>query len=181
VRRAVAHPDYVPFSAVNTDSIAHDVALLELAEAIPAGRAAPFAVTTPGANSDISVVSYARDRADTLSWQRTCSIKGRSGVLLAFDCDVDHGSSGAPVFDLSDGRAKIISIISSGHRDKDGAVSFGMQLPDLVIELKNALRTGKGVVLAQGDAPLAQIRRIGLNSGDKNTTGARFVKARQNP
>ncbi|MGO4908094.1 serine protease [Pseudorhodobacter sp. W20_MBD10_FR17] len=179
VRRAVAHPDYTPFTAINTDSIAHDVALLELAEPIPAGRAAPFAVATPGANSDISVVSYARDRADTLSWQRACSIKGRSGALLAFDCDVDHGSSGAPVFDLSNGRAKIVSIISSGYRDAEGAVSYCMQLPDLVSDLKNALRTGKGVVLAKGDAPRAQIRRIGLNGGDKNTTGARFVKARQ--
>jgi protease YdgD len=181
VRRAVAHPDYIPFAAVNLDSIAHDVALLELAEPIPAGRAAPFAVATPSANSEISVVSYARDRADTLSRQRACSIKGRSGQLLAFDCDVDHGSSGAPVFDLSNGRAKIISIISSGYRDADGAVSYGMQLPDQVAELKNALRTGKGVVLAKGDAPRTQIRRIGLNGGDKNTTGARFVKARQNP
>lgn len=181
VRRAVPHPEYIPFTAVNTDSIAHDVALLELAEAIPAGRAAPFAVATPGANSEISVVSYARDRAATLSWQRACAIKGRSGPLLAFDCDVDHGSSGAPVFDLSQGRAKIISIISSGYRDADGAVSYGMQLPDLVAQLKNALRTGKGVVLAKGDAPRAQIRRIGLNSGNKSTTGARFVKARQNP
>ncbi len=181
VRRAVPHPDYIPFTAVNTASIAHDVALLELAEPIPAGRAAPFAVTTPGANSEISVVSYARDRADTLSWQRSCGIKGRQGALLAFDCDVDHGSSGAPVFDLSQGRAKIISIISSGYRDDDGAVSYGMQLPDLVAELKNALRSGKGVVLAKGDTPRAQIRRIGVNSGDSGATGARFVKARQNP
>lgn len=181
VRRAVPHPDYVPFTAVSTDSIAHDVALLELAEPIPAGRAAPFTVAAPSAGGKISVVSYARDRAETLSWQRACNIKDRSATVLAFDCDVDHGSSGAPVFDLSGDRAKIISIISAGHRDKDGVVSFGMKLPDLVADLKSALRSGKGVVLAKGDAPRAQIRRIGVGSDDKSTTGARFVKARTTP
>ncbi|WP_028913913.1 trypsin-like serine peptidase [Pseudorhodobacter ferrugineus] len=181
VRRAVPHPGYVPFTPVSTASIAHDIALLELAEPIPAGRAAPFAVAAPSAGGKISVVSYARNRADTLSWQRACNIKDRSATILAFDCDVDHGSSGAPVFDLSGNRAKIISIISAGHRDKDGAVSYGMQLPDLVADLKAALRSGKGVVLARGDAPRAQIRRIGVGSDDKATTGARFVKARTAP
>lgn len=177
VRRAVAHSGYTPFTRVSTNSIAHDVALLELAEPIPAGRAAPFAVAAPSAGGEISVVSYARGRADTLSWQRSCNIKDRFSKVLAFDCDVDHGSSGAPVFDLSNGRAKIVSIISSGHRDENGATSFGMQLPDLVADLKAALRSGKGVLLAKGDAPLAQIRRIGVGSGDKSSTGARFVKA----
>jgi protease YdgD len=158
------------------------VALLELAEAIPAGRAAPFAVSSPSAGSKISVVSYARDRAETLSWQRACQIKDRFATVLAFDCDVDHGSSGAPVFDLSNGRAKIISIISSGMRENGKAVSYGMQLPSLVADLKNALRTGKGVILAKGDAPRAQIRRIGVSSTDHGATGARFVKApRSNP
>lgn len=179
VRRAVAHPDYIPFAATNTESIAHDVALLELSEPIPAGRAAPFAVATPSASGQISVVSYARNREDTLSWQRACNIKDRFATVLAFDCDVDHGSSGAPVFDLSGGRAKIISIISAGYRDKDGPVSFGMQLPALVSDLKAALRSGKGVILAKGDAPRAQIRRIGVNADDKGNTGARFVKARK--
>jgi len=181
VRRAVPHPGYIPFTAVSTDTISHDVALLELAEPIPAGRAAPFAVTAPSAGGTISVVSYARNRADTLSWQRACNIKDRMATVLAFDCDVDHGSSGAPVFDLSDGRAKIISIISSGYRDGNGPISYGMQLPDLVTDLKAALRSGKGVVLAKGDTPRAQIRRIGVDGQSKSTTGARFVKARKQP
>lgn len=179
VKRAVAHPGYIPYTAVSTDSIAHDVALLELAEAIPAGRAAPFAIAAPSKGSKISVVSYARDREATLSWQRACQIKDRFATVLAFDCDVDHGASGAPVFDLSDGRAKIISIISSGHRDKSGAISYGMQLPSLVADLKAALRSGNGVILAKGDAPRALIRRIGVGTADKGASGARFVKARK--
>ncbi|MDN5786063.1 serine protease [Pseudorhodobacter sp.] len=177
VRRAVADPAYVPFSQVSAESVAHDVALLELAEPIPAGRAAPFAVASAGDAPQISVVSYARGRADTLSWQRACKIKDRDSRLMSFDCDVTFGSSGAPVFDLSGNRAKIISIISSGHREGGKSTSFGMALPALVQGLKSALRSGNGVILAKGDAPRAQIRRIGVGSSDNAGIGARFVKA----
>lgn len=177
VRRAVPHSGYNPLAPISADTIAHDVALLELAEPIPAGRAAPFSVSSPSAGSQISVVSYARDRADALSWQRACRIKNRSATVLAFDCDVDHGASGAPVFDRSNGRARIISIISSGARQDGKSISFGMHLPALVADLKYALRTGKGVILAKGDAPRAQLRRIGVTSGNRSATGPRFVKA----
>ncbi|WP_233587118.1 serine protease [Pseudorhodobacter sp. E13] len=178
VRRAVAHPGYTPFAAVSTDSIRHDVALLELAEAIPAGRAAPFAIAAPGSSKTVSVVSYARDREATLSWQRACHIGDHFAEIMSFDCDVNHGSSGAPVFDLSDGRAKIIAVISSGSRDGGKAISYGMELPRMVADLKAALRSGKGVILAKGDAPVAQIRRIGVSDAGKSSSGARFVKAR---
>ncbi|SEM77680.1 V8-like Glu-specific endopeptidase [Pseudorhodobacter antarcticus] len=179
VRRAVAHPGYPPFSPVTTNSIAHDVALLELSEPIPAGRAAPFAIAAAATGAQISVVSYARARDDAPSWQRSCNISKQDAAILSFDCDVDHGASGAPVFDLSMGRAKIISIISSGRREKTRTVSYGMRLPDHVDTLKAALRSGKGVILAKGDAPLAQIRRIGV--GTQTGTSARFVKARTTP
>jgi protease YdgD len=175
VRRAVAHPGYTPFAGVSTHNIAHDVALLELAEPIPAGRAAPFAIAPATSGAEISVVSYARARDDAPSWQRACNINRQNAAILSFDCDVDHGSSGAPVFDLSNGRAKIVSIISSGRREKTRTVSYGMHLPDHVATLKAALRSGKGVILAKGDAPLAQIRRIGV--GTQSSTSARFVKA----
>lgn len=181
VRRAVAHPGYIPFSAVSTQSIRHDVALLELAEAIPAGRAAPFAIAAPSASTTVSVVSYAREREGTLSWQRACQIKDHFSEIMSFDCDVNHGSSGAPVFDLSSGRAKIIAVISSGHRDGGTATSYGMELPALVTDLKAALRSGNGVILAKGDAPRAQIRRIGVSEAGKSGSSARFVKARTTP
>lgn len=126
-----------------------------------------FAVSNPSAGSKISVVSHARGRADTLSRQRTCQIKARFATVLAFDCDVDHGSSGAPMLDRSNGRANIISIISSGARENGKAISFGMQLPRLVADLKTTLRTGNGVFLAKGGAPPAP-KSAGLASHRAN-------------
>jgi protease YdgD len=172
--RAVAHPDYDPYEPTSAFSIRHDLALVQLARPIPAAVAAPFAVQAPGAGSKVSVVSYAQGREDALSWQRACTVLGRQDGLLALNCDVDFGSSGAPVFDVSDGRARIVSVISAGRKDDDGTVAFGMELPEMLGELKAALRAGRGVT-GTAEQPLPEIRRIGAGSS-KDGIGARFVK-----
>ena len=62
----------------------HDVALVQLDSAIPAATAAPFRVDRlPGPNRAVSVVSYARGRAEALSWQLT-PIPGGLGVTIHF-------------------------------------------------------------------------------------------------
>jgi protease YdgD len=172
--RAVSHPDYDPYKPVSAFSIRHDLALVQLARPIPAAVAAPFAVQAAGAGSRVSVVSYAQGREDALSWQRACTVLGRQEGLIALSCDVDFGSSGAPVFDVSGGRARIVSVISAGRKDDDGTVAFGMELPELLGELKSALRAGRGVT-GTAEQPLPEIRRIGAGSG-KDGIGARFIK-----
>lgn len=145
IARAVAHPGYTPGSW-NWNSVRHDVALLELATSIPSGVASPF--RTDGAvqaGRKVSVVSFAAGREEALSRQRTCGVLGRYRDLMAFDCDVYFGSSGAPVFYQDHGPPRIVSIVSAGSRTPEGTVSFGMELPALVAELKHAFRTGKGV------------------------------------
>ena len=97
---------------------------------------------------------------------------GRQNGLLAFNCDVDFGSSGAPVFDRSQGRARIVSIISAGTRDESGTIAFGMELSVLLADLKAALRSGEGVMRAEKPEP--RIRRIGQADGSRDI-GARFV------
>jgi protease YdgD len=174
VLRAVAHPGYDPAEGTGRNGIRHDVALLQLDRAIPSAIAAPFVVQTPGDLRQVSVVSYAQGRETALSWQRTCGVLGHEDGLLAFDCDVDFGSSGAPVFDRSQGRARIVSIISAGRKEDGGTVAFGMELPGLLSDLKAALRSGKGVVAADAAAQ-PRIRRIGAGDTSRNI-GARFVK-----
>jgi protease YdgD len=182
VIRAVAHPGYTPGEASNAKNVRHDLALLELVQPIPAAQAAPFAVRPAGKLDKVSVVSYARGREDTLSWQRVCTVNAQSQGLIQFDCDVTFGSSGAPVFDLSGNRAQIVSIVSSGHREGNTVSAFGMELPSLLADLKSALNSGKGVMIAQGDAPRAQIRRITVGgsaskSADQGrNTSAKFLR-----
>lgn len=174
VIRAVAHPGFDPLEPAGYDSIGHDLALMQLAEPIPAAVAAPFVVQVPGSETEVSVVSYAQGREEALSWQRRCAVLGRNGDLMAFDCDVDFGSSGAPVFDSSGARARIVSVISAGRKEAGGTISFGPELPRLLADLKAALRAGRGVI-SSGEAAPKPIRRIGASDGARDI-GARFLR-----
>jgi protease YdgD len=179
VRRTVVAARFSMAPDASVDVRAFDVGLIELATPIPTTVIAPFTVALPGDGDEVSVVSYAAGREDALSWQRVCRVLGRQDRLIAVDCDVTYGSSGAPVLDRSHYRAKIVSIISAGRRDADGTVAIGMLLPGLVDELKAALRAGRvtSVASVEPDAETAPAvgRRITVGGGTGNT-GARFIK-----
>ncbi len=176
VARTIAPEGFLALPQAPPDQLLLDVALLELATPIPTSVVAPFTVARPGTGDKVSVVSYAIGREEALSWQPVCTVLARHEGLIAVDCDVTYGSSGAPVLDRSGYRAKIVSIISSGRQEGDGTVAFGMELPALVEGLKSRLRAGRVTSEAGGVADVARpgIKRITLGTG--NDTGARFVK-----
>ncbi|WP_333817791.1 trypsin-like serine peptidase [Tabrizicola sp.] len=186
VARTMADPAYRNLDPAPFQMVERDVALLQLAQPIPSAVISPFTVARPGTGAEVSVVSYAEGREEALSWQRVCKVVGRQERLIAFDCDVTFGSSGAPVLDRSGYRARIVSIISAGG-DLDGKpVAFGMELPEQVDRLKAALRKGQALSTAEPEAriglappgmPGAPGKRIILQGGGGVGTGggARFV------
>jgi protease YdgD len=174
VAGTVAHKGYSGRNPLPFEEILFDVALLELARPVPTATASPFTVALPGPGDEVSVVSYAEGREDALSHQRLCHVLGRQDGLIAVDCDVSFGSSGAPVLDRRGYRPKIVSIISGGRRDADGTVAIGMELPSVVGVLKGRLRAGDYTSRAPGQDAVPSARRITLGSG-RNDTGAKFV------
>lgn len=154
VARMVVHPGYDPAAGDMEVAIRHDLGLIELATPVPLTTAAPFAVAglAPDAR-DLSVVSFGRGRDDALSWDDACRVKGHARGLIAFDCDVTFGSSGAPVFHRKGNRAAIVSLVSMGGKVGGETLAFGMELPQAVAELKAALRRGEGAVPGQMKAP----------------------------
>lgn len=171
VARVAADRNYVPSAKLTGEAIRHDVALLELSEPIPAAVASPFALAASGgAGARVSVVSYGRGRDNALSWQRDCGVTAAGGGLMSFDCDVTFGSSGAPVFLREDGRARILSLISSGGRQAGAQVAYGMVLPALVDRLKQDLR-----VQPSADGTATTIRRLRVGQGG-GAAGAKFAK-----
>lgn len=190
VARTIVDAGYRRMEPAPPEVIQRDVALLQLAEPIPTSVIAPFVVARPAEGDEVSVVSYAAGREEALSWQRLCHVIGRRERLIAFDCDVTFGSSGAPVLDRSGYRARIVSIISAGATDNGMPVAVGMELPELVDQLKTALRSGQAtseaaaVAQAPGAAvspmPGKPVKRITVGGntlgGEASTTGgARFV------
>ena len=166
--QAVAHPDYVYGGADQLDRVSVDVALVELDQPILLPSVHPFAVAESPAKGDtVGVVSYAQDRADTPSLQQSCTVMERQEGVLVMTCDVDFGSSGAPVFREVDGVPQVVSVISAKAEMAGRQVSLGsaLQIPlaDLMAEL------------AQGSARPGAMGNVRTLSGGGGG-GAKFIK-----
>ncbi len=176
-RRAVVHPSYAPGGDA-ADRIRHDVGLIELATPVPVSAASPFqAVALADGARDLTVVSYGQGRDEALSRDESCSVLGRAEGLIAFDCDVTFGSSGAPVFRRTGGRAELVSLVSGGVTETGERLAFGMERPRAVADLKAALRRGEGAaaeVPAAGAA--ARILRPAPGLKRQAAGGAKFVR-----
>ena len=144
--RAVVHPGYRPDDPDRLRQLITDIALVELAAPIPAATAAPFATAGPVARGDsVSVVSVARGRSDALAWQRRCAVTGHGAQAVRMSCDTHFGASGAPVFSLSGGVPRIVSVISRGVRAGGASTVYGMQVGPAMVRLRAAWRRGEGV------------------------------------
>ncbi|MEM6889695.1 MAG: trypsin-like serine protease [Pseudomonadota bacterium] len=173
VAQVEPHPGFRPRAPLDARNIKHDVALLRLAEPISTSVLDPFILHDSRLErGSVSVVSYGLGRAELPSRQRVCQMLGTHEGVVFMDCDVTFGSSGAPVFTHRNGRGQIVSVIS-GMGSYDGQrVTYGMELPARVAELKHQMR-----VNASG--PVASARRITAGSAGTSAAradGAKFVR-----
>ncbi|MEZ5779009.1 MAG: trypsin-like serine protease [Paracoccaceae bacterium] len=171
VRRAVPHPDYFYEGRDRMDRVAYDLALLELDQPIRLPSIHPFAIGgDPQAGDAVGVVSYALDRAEAPSLQETCHVLGRQPGILVMTCDVDSGSSGAPIFTLQDGRPTIVSVVSAKAEMDAKPVALGTAMEQPMAELRAAYsaqeRTFRGVTAGLGKS----------GPGAAGDGGAKFLK-----
>ncbi len=135
-RRLAVHPTYIE----DRERRSHDLALIELDQPIHNGSITPFVTGKRRfLNHEVGVISYAYDRAETPSIQHECHVLGRSEGALVLDCEVDFGSSGAPVFDLSGDEPRIVSVVSAKGEVGDQKVSVGTALAEPLAELRAVL------------------------------------------
>lgn len=167
VLRAVVHPAYAP----RDDTAGHvrfDLGLMQLATPVALSLAAPFRpVALAEGARDLTVVSYGKGRDEALSWDEACTLLDRHDGIVAFDCDVTFGSSGAPVFRRTGGRAELVALVSGMVEHAGAQVALGMELPGAVSDLRAALGQGEGVSAAP-DAATDALRQ--------GAAGARFLR-----
>jgi protease YdgD len=155
---------------LTNDNVRKDVALLRLRAPIVSSDADPFVLYSGAAPvRDVSVASYGMGRSEAISRQRRCTVLGSSNDLMAFDCNVTFGSSGAPVFTRTGGRGRILSVISGRTQMNGREVAIGMALPSVVATLKAQMRRAP---VAAPDRPIV---RIGAGSPIR-AGGAKFVR-----
>lgn len=169
VRRAVVHPSYVFGGDVAAERVRNDVALLELRHPIRNARVTPFETDKrPRKGQKIAVVSYARDRSDAPSLQEVCNVIARQEGVLVMSCDVNFGSSGAPIFTWEDGAPRVVSVVSAMAEVDGRKVSLGTQLELPLSVLKAELAAGRGGRLGTGPTM--------AEAGERRQTGAKFAK-----
>jgi V8-like Glu-specific endopeptidase len=169
VSRAVTHPDY-RFSAENRlDRVTDDLALLELSQPIRLPSLEPFETgAAPVEGDTVGVVSYAQYREEAPSIQESCEVLAGERQALILTCNVDFGSSGAPVFSVSDGVARIVSVISAKAEVDGRKVALAVPLAEPLAALRAALEDSKA-----GSA--GAVKAVSVLSGG-NGGGAKFVK-----
>lgn len=173
VAQAAVHPDYVFASGGEIDRVEHDLALLRLDQPIRLPSITPFETEERGAVGDsVGVVSYAHDRAEVASLQETCEVLGRQDGVIVLGCDVDFGSSGAPIFAMDGARPRIVSVVSAKAEMQNRKVALGSSLRFRLDPLRAALEVeGRGF---QPAAP-AGVRRLS-GSEQRDGLGAKFLR-----
>jgi V8-like Glu-specific endopeptidase len=96
----------------------------------------PFSVAQmPLKGAYVAVVSYAHDRSEAPRFHDGCRILGRKENVQVFSCEVDYGSSGAPVFRLDLGVPMIVSVISAKSTYAGQPISLGASAVEKVVIL----------------------------------------------
>ena len=168
VRRALAHPNYVYGGLDPLERVGFDLALLELDQPIRLPSIQPFATEPrPEAGDAVGIVSYAENRADVPSIQEVCHVLDRKADMLVLSCNIDFGSSGAPIFTLKDGVPRVVSVVSAKAELDGKKVALAVPLEQPLADLQAELAAGTGNLRS----PTPGVRIISGGAG-----GAKFVK-----
>ncbi len=147
VRRVAILPGYGIEGATQLARIAQDIALLELDQPIRTTGVRPIAAAEAGpvAGTVVTVVSYARDRAEAPSMQESCRVlEQRAGGVLLLSCAVDFGASGAPVLIMGADGPRVVAVLSAMADTEAGTVALGRTLSGPFQGLSQMLATGGG-------------------------------------
>jgi V8-like Glu-specific endopeptidase len=171
VKRATVHPAYDYGAKVAARRVRNDLAILRLDQPIRTTAVTPFETESGRADGQaVGIVSYAHDRADVPALQEMCDVIGYDSGVLVTSCDVDFGSSGAPIFRFDGDVARIVSVVSAKAEMRGAPVALGADLTGPLAELRAAVTKGDGMFLRaapSGSLKSGQRRRAG---------GAKFVR-----
>ena len=173
VARAIVHPAFDFQGQPQDVRVAFDLALLRLTQPIRKTSVVPFETQSrPRKGQQVGVVSYGHDRPDSPALQEVCHVLARRSGTLILSCEVESGSSGAPIFTVDDaGVARIVSVVSAMARIGERDVSLGTSLEKPLADLM--------ALMANSDtAPQSSatgVRVLNLGGTDGNG-GAKFVR-----
>ena len=171
VRQSVVHAEYIYTGRDDVERVSSDIALIQLDQPIRHPSIKPFETGNRARNGQqLQVVSYAKDRASAPSIQKTCYVLAKDPGVYVTSCDVDFGASGAPVFVIEDGKARIMSVVSAKAEWNTRKVSLTVGVENRLSELLDQMERSDGVFTRA-----TPTNRLSFKSG-LQPSGARFVK-----
>lgn len=171
VRRVAIHAQYRTGDDDPVTSVSTDLALVELDHPIRNGRITPLMVERNRRDlSQVALVSYAKDREEALSLERSCDVLARHSTVQVLSCNVDFGASGAPVFVMDGGVPRVVAVVSAKANWDGQKVALAAGVETAIDDLR--LRLSDGIVAARATMP--QIRSV---SGTASNTPARMQGA----
>jgi len=163
-RQAVIHPDYRFANETSSAGLRADIALIELWQPIRNTSVIPFETgNRPQRGEEVGVVSYAQDRSEAPALQEVCSVMTRRTDVMVMSCDVEFGSSGAPVFSFDGDRPRVVSVVAAKAEYNGQRVAIGTPVEGTLNLLQAELSAGRGF-------------HAKTSQGTNRNIGARFIK-----
>jgi V8-like Glu-specific endopeptidase len=168
-RASVTWPGYVYGADDQTGRVSRDLALIALDQPILLPQVPPFAMAAaPAKGAEVSVVSYAEDRSEAPSLQQVCHVLDQQQAMMVLSCDVDFGSSGAPVFVAGAAGPAVVSVISAKAEADGQKVALASAAPD-------ALATLQAELAKIAPAPVAKVQVL-MGGGALTSGGAKMIR-----
>jgi len=107
--------------------IGYDIAIVKLRKPIDSAQIRPFSTdASPELGDRLRVISYTQQQASKPILQQPCEVLARQGDTMVMNCEVEFGSSGAPVFAIQGGdRPRLVSVIAAKAEMGNRPVSIG--------------------------------------------------------
>jgi hypothetical protein len=143
VSHSVVHPQFAFEGFAEYRGVRADLAVLRLDRPIDPAAAQPIppaGLEQQGA--PLAIVSYARDRAQAPSIESPCQPLVRIDAVVALDCAVTDGASGAPLLQGEGGDMRLVGVVSAMGRilATDADVTLAVLAADGLAALLEALR-----------------------------------------
>lgn len=168
-RRVAIHPGYSYKGARRMDRSAKDLAVIELDHPIRQTVILPFGTgRVPRVGEAVELVSYAEEREAAPSIEEECHVLGRDPGMLVLSCDVNFGSSGAPVFVRMGDEMRIVSVVSAKAEWRQRKVALATTVGEPLAEVLRSLR-------AAGEL-LHSARPVGAGQTGRAEAGAKFLR-----
>lgn len=140
VKQIIWHPFYAEFIRQKLRRLRFDIAVVQLVENVPASRATPFPSGTEAEIGEtLSIVSWRKLDGNTPRKRECEVIKGPLASLVALDCPVVGGESGAPVLRQTEAAFELVAVISSQSMLNGNPIAYAsdvrLRIPPLVERL----------------------------------------------